>query len=1781
MRLLLPKSPFLTFIFLIANLFFANASFGQTVSLDQADLDYAPGETVYITGTGWYPNEIINLQVDHLTQPIPDHGTPDPHQPWTVVADSSGNFTASWFVTDYELGANLLLNADGLLSGYTYEVFFTDASNFDSASITPQSTSLTYGTGGTVTYTIEIDRSGNGNLDVTLSIDPLNLLPIGAILVSFNPATVSFSGNTPTSKTSNLSISTLNTLNAGTYSFKVKAVGGGVTKLIDATLVINKATPTATLIVNNSPVSYTGSGQSAIVGISTSSVPGTVSNVLTGGSATQTAAGTYPVMASFVPTDSANYNTLTGLSAGNFVINKAESAITATGTTSFIYNGSAQGPISSIVTGSTGVVTYSYSGVSPTVYSASATPPTNAGAYQVVATVASDVNYNGASSVPLAFTIGKAFSTTTVSIVGGPFTYTGSAQTPATVSVTGVGGLSLTPTADYANNTNAGTATASYTYAGDDNYLGSSDSKTFDIAKASSTTTVTIVGGPFTYTGSAQTPATVSVSGVGGLSLSPTADYANNTNAGTATASYTYAGDANHEGSSDSKTFDIDKASSTTTVSIVGGPFAYTGSAQTPATVSVSGVGGLSLSPTADYANNTNAGTATASYTYAGDANHEGSSDSKTFDIGKASSTTTVTIVGGPFTYTGSAQTPATVSVSGVGGLSLSPTADYANNTNAGTATASYTYAGDANHEGSSDSKTFDIGKASSTTTVTIVGEPFMYTGSAQTPATVSVSGVGGLSLSPTADYANNTNAGTATASYTYAGDANHEGSSDSKTFDIGKASSTTTVTIVGGSFTYSGSAQTPATVSVTGVGGLSLTPTADYANNTNAGTATASYTYAGDANHETSSDSKTFVINKADAVVTVNGYTGVYDAAAHGATGSAVGVAGDLSATGSTLNLGSSFTNVPGGTANWTFTGGTNYNDQSGSVAIVISQATASIVVNGYAGTYDVTAHGASLVSATGVASADLSSSVIIAPTTYTNYPGGTVGWSFANNNYAPQSGSVDITINKADAVVTVNGYTGVYDAAAHGATGSAVGVAGDLSATGSTLNLGSSFTNVPGGTANWTFTGGTNYNDQSGSVTIAISKATASIVVNGYAGTYDATAHGASLVSATGVADADLSSSVTIVPTTYTNYPGGTVGWSFANNNYAPQSGTVDITINKANAVVTVNGYTGVYDAAAHGATGTAVGVAGDLSATGSTLNLGSSFTNVPGGTANWIFTGGTNYNDQSGSAAIVISQATANIVVNGYVGTYDATAHGASLVSATGVADADLSSSVTIAPTTYTNYPGGTVGWSFANNNYAPQSGTVDITINKANAVVTVTGYTGVYDAAAHGATGSAVGVAGDLSATGSTLNLGSSFTNVPGGTANWTFTGGTNYNDQSGSVTIAISKANTTVSVTGGGTFNFDNIAHAVTAYAVGVEGDHIVTPFTFSYVGTNCAGAYNSATAPSAPGTYTATATFVGNSNYNGSSSTAIIIINSTLSATIATNKSNLYFGFSGGDTATITVKPTGGQAPYRVSITMVNPQTVLPGRIKERVDGKLICDYINAAGDEVWIPGANTNSTTGNSCDNQPTSTSNANISMGGSYSVNATLLTDARFVATVTDANGCSYTIPVESAARVDAEDARCFAGKSGVEKVTLCHKTGSAKNPCMEICVDQSAVQEHLNHGDFLGKCTNNCLPPVANAKHLGTGKTLIEDTADEIVEFNVIAYPNPSNYQFSLAVTSGSNEKVEVLVYNMSARLIKRIEKSNEKTILFGEDLPAGEYLVLVRQGENQKAVNVIKK
>ncbi len=110
-------------------------------------------------------------------------------------------------------------------------------------------------------------------------------------------------------------------------------------------------------------------------------------------------------------------------------------------------------------------------------YDGSSVAPTNAGSYSVVGSI-NHPNYTGAANG--IFVIEKATSTTTV-LGGGTFTYDGNPHA-AIVTVTGAGGLNLTPMPIYSGGCSAAPVnvsdtpcTASYTYAESENYLGSTD----------------------------------------------------------------------------------------------------------------------------------------------------------------------------------------------------------------------------------------------------------------------------------------------------------------------------------------------------------------------------------------------------------------------------------------------------------------------------------------------------------------------------------------------------------------------------------------------------------------------------------------------------------------------------------------------------------------------------------------------------------------------------------------------------------------------------------------------------------------------------------------------------------------------------------------------------------------------------------------------------------------------------------------------------------------------------------------------------------------------------------------------------------------------------------------------------------------------------------------------------------------------------------------------------------------------------------------------------------
>jgi hypothetical protein len=123
--------------------------------------------------------------------------------------------------------------------------------------------------------------------------------------------------------------------------------------------------------------------------------------VLTGGSATKTAAGTYAVTADFVPNDS-NYNTLTGLSAGNFVIGKANQTITFGALSNKTYGDS---DFTVSATASSGLaVTFSIAS-GPATISGNTVHLTGVGTVIVRASQGGDSNWNPASDVDQSFDV--------------------------------------------------------------------------------------------------------------------------------------------------------------------------------------------------------------------------------------------------------------------------------------------------------------------------------------------------------------------------------------------------------------------------------------------------------------------------------------------------------------------------------------------------------------------------------------------------------------------------------------------------------------------------------------------------------------------------------------------------------------------------------------------------------------------------------------------------------------------------------------------------------------------------------------------------------------------------------------------------------------------------------------------------------------------------------------------------------------------------------------------------------------------------------------------------------------------------------------------------------------------------------------------------------------------------------------------------------------------------------------------------------------------------------
>jgi len=109
---------------------------------------------------------------------------------------------------------------------------------------------------------------------------------------------------------------------------------------------------------------------------------------------------------------------------------------------------------------------------------------------------------------------------------------------------------------------------------------------------------------------------------------------------------------------------------------------------------------------------------------------------------------------------------------------------------------------------------------------------------------------------------------------------------------------------------------------------------------------------------------------------------------------------------------------------------------------------------------------------------------------------------------------------------------------------------------------------------------------------------------------------------------------------------------------------------------------------------------------------------------------------------------------------------------------------------------------------------------------------------------------------------------------------------------------------------------------------------------------------------------------------------------------------------------------------------------------------------------------------------------------------------------------------------------------GNNG-DKVQICHiPSGNPENP-NTICVSQSALADHLAHGDFLGSC--NMLTPCSSngSQSAGYVSNFLEETPQMALQ------PNPANEQVVIALDGFEQQSLQISIMDNVGRRIYQQE------------------------------------
>ena len=1194
-----------------------------------------------------------------------------------------------------------------------------------------------------------------------------------------------------------------------------------------------------------------------------------------------------------------------------------------------------------------------------------ATSPIDAGTYTV--TIEGIGNYTGTKDAE--YVINKAkFCDVDIESIADQ-TYTGNEIMPAVKVTFNSHPVSAEEyDSVYTANINAGEATITLTSTGKNFVADAQKTKNFTISsKALTEATITLLETSFTYDGNAKNP-TITIGFVTGASdaggssmitLTESTDYEvtykkvtgeteesiePNQVIDSGTYKVIATGKGNYSGTKEAE-FTI--SNGTMDVSVIG----YTGTYDTQAhgvTVSApEGVaikygtteGTYTLDASPEY---TDAGSYTVYYQVTR-ANYQTVTGSVTVEISKADVSITYNEEGYTATYgeTFNAPTPTTnpegltvtatsssntqvatvadgvVTIAGVGETNI--TVSFAGNSNYNATTATYKLTvGAASMEiiGTGYSGTYDS-KAHGITVSAPEGAAIKY-GTAE----------GTYELNASPEY---TDAGNNTVYYQVTMN-NYNTVTGSATVEITKANITPTVTLEG--WTYGTTANTPSITGNAGNGEVTYTYQAEGAETfTEAkpvvvGTHTVKASIAETTNYNAGEATATFAITAATMDVTAEGYKGTYDNEAHGITVTAPeGSTVKYGTQEGTYNLTNSLTYTDAG--NYTVyyqVSMDNYTATTGSATVEISKAniTPTVTLEGW--TYGTTAKTPNIAGNSGNGNVTYTykaegaeTFVETAPETAGNY---TIKASIAETaNYNAGEATTEFTITAATMTVTAEGYSDTYDGKAHGITVSAPEDATVMYGTQEgkyDLTESPTYTDADTYIVYYQVTMD-NYNTFTGSATVDISKADITPTVSLEGWTYGTTAKSPSVTGNTGEGTVTYTYQAEGAETFGETAPEivgtHTIKALIAETtNYNAGEATATFTITAATMNVTAEGYEGTYDTQAHGIKVTAPEDATvKYGSQEGTYNLQNSPTYTDAGTYNVYYqVTMSNYTTVTGSKTVEISKAniTPTVALEGW--TYGTTANTPSITGNTGNGTVTYTYKAEGTETFVDTKPEvvgtHTIKASIAEStNYNAGEATAEFTITAATSSVTAKGYKGAYDKQAHGITVTAP--------EGSTVMYGTqegtyeqsespTYTNAGNYTVYYQVTK-ENYTTVTGSVTIEISKADITPTVTlEGWTYG----TTAKTPSITGNTGEGTVT-YTYKAEGADAFGE----TAPEVVGTHTVKASIAETTNYNAGEATATFTITAATMTVSAAGHEGTYDNKAHGITVTA---PEGSKVMY-------------------------------------------------------------------------------------------------------------------------------------------------------------------------------------------------------------------------------------------------------------------------